>query len=421
MKVLVIGSGGREHALAHFISRDPVVTEVHAAPGNAGMELHADIHPLADETDADAIIALAGQIGADLVVIGPEAPLVAGVADRVRDAGFTCFGPSRAAAQIEGSKAFAKDVMAAAGVPTAASRTCHSLDEVKAAMAEFGAPYVIKEDGLAKGKGVLVTNDEAAALAHAEGRDTVVVEEFLDGPEVSLFVLTDGTRALPFPPAQDFKRVGDGDTGPNTGGMGAYTPLPWAPTDLTDRVVREIVRPTLAELAKRDATFQGLLYVGLALTADGPKVIEFNARFGDPEAQAVLTLNATPLAQVLEATARGDLSEYSALEQYPGAAVCVVMAAEGYPDEPKIGARIVEGQFRSGAVKLFHGGTTRDDQGRMVVSGGRVMSAVARGSSLKFSRNMVYATLRSFSLSDLFWRHDIADKAVLNQIRVPGQ
>lgn len=421
MKVLVLGSGGREHALTHFISRDPAVTEVHAAPGNPGIELNADIHPLDDITDSDAVVKLAKKLDIDLVVIGPEGPLVAGVSDALREAGIVCFGPSAAAAQLEGSKAFAKEVMEAAGVPTAASRTCHSLDEVKAAMEEFGAPYVIKEDGLANGKGVLVTSDESAALAHAEGRDTVVVEEFLDGPEVSLFAVTDGSRVLSFPPAQDFKRVGDGDTGPNTGGMGAYTPLPWAPKDLVETVESTIIAPTLAEMAKRDAEFRGLLYVGLALTAKGPKVIEFNARFGDPETQAVLTLNATPLAQLLSAAAQGDLSEYSELEQYPGAAVAVVMASEGYPAEPNIGSRIAENQFASGSVKVFHSGTARDDEGRLVSASGRVMCAVGRGSSLKFARNMVYATLRSFWLTNLFWRHDIAEKAVLGQIEVPSK
>lgn len=419
MKVLVIGSGGREHALTHFISRDPLVTEVHVAPGNPGMELNADIHPLADVTDADAVVALAKKIEADLVVIGPEDPLVAGVADQVREAGIDCFGPSAAAAQIEGSKSFAKEVMEAAGVPTARSRTCHGIDEVEAAMDEFGAPYVIKEDGLAGGKGVLVTGDKDAALAHAEGRETVVVEEYLEGPEVSLFVVTDGLRALPFPAAQDYKRVGDGDTGPNTGGMGAYTPLPWAPDSLEDDVVETIVKPTLAEMDKRGVPFQGLLYVGLMLTADGPKVIEFNARFGDPETQAVLMLNATPLAQLLQAAARGDLSEYESLERYSGAAVAVVMAADGYPVEPVTGSRITENQFASGSVKVFHCGTDRNDEGKLVSSAGRVLCAVGRGGSLKFSRNMVYATLRSFALTDLFWRHDIAEKAVMGQIEVP--
>ena len=421
MKVLVVGSGGREHALAHFISRDPVVTEVHAAPGNPGMELHADIHPLADITDGAAVVGLAKELEIDLVVIGPEAPLVAGVADQVREAGFTCFGPSAAAAALEGSKAFAKDVMEAAGVPTARARVCSNADEVKAAMDEFGAPYVIKEDGLANGKGVLVTNDEDAALEHAEGRERVVVEEYLEGPEVSLFCVTDGSRALAFPAAQDFKRVGDGDIGPNTGGMGAYTPLAWAPDDLEETVLRTIVEPTLAEMDKRGATFQGLLYVGLALTADGPKVIEFNARFGDPEAQVVLTLNATPLAQLLSAAAEGSLADYTELEQYPGAAVGVVMAADGYPTDPVVGTRIAENQFASGSVKVFHSGTARDEDGRLVTSSGRVMCAVGRGGSLKFSRNMVYATLRSFAVNQVFWRHDIAEKAVLGQIEVPSK
>ncbi|MGZ4504981.1 MAG: phosphoribosylamine--glycine ligase, partial [Nocardioidaceae bacterium] len=284
MRALVIGTGGREHALALALARDPQVTEVHAAPGNPGMAAVATLHDV-DPLDGAAVADLAEKVDADLVVVGPEAPLVAGVADVVRERGISCFGPSRAAARLEGSKAFTKEVMAAAGVPTAMARVCAQPDEVADALDTFGAPYVVKDDGLAAGKGVVVTSDRAEALAHAASCERVVVEEFLDGPEVSLFAITDGTTVLPLQPAQDFKRVGDGDAGPNTGGMGAYTPLPWAPADLVADVTARVLQPTVDEMARRGTPFAGLLYAGLALTGRGVKVVEFNARFGDPETQ----------------------------------------------------------------------------------------------------------------------------------------
>ena len=279
MKTLVIGPGGREHALAAALHRDPSVTEVHVAPGNPGMEAVATLHDV-DPMSGDEVAALATKLGVDLVVVGPEAPLVAGVADAVRAAGIACFGPTREAAALEGSKAFAKDVMAAAGVPTAEARVCTTPDEVAAALDAFGAPYVVKDDGLAAGKGVVVTEDRQAALDHAAGCERVVVEEFLDGPEVSLFAITDGATVYPLQPAQDFKRIFDGDAGPNTGGMGAYTPLPWAPAGLVEEVQRTVLQPTVDELARRGTPFSGLLYAGLALTARGTRVVEFNARFG---------------------------------------------------------------------------------------------------------------------------------------------
>ncbi len=334
MRVLLIGSGGREHALAHALVSDPAVTALVVAPGNPGMA------PLADLRDVDpvkpaAVAALAAEVEADLVVVGPEAPLVAGVADAVRDKGIACFGPSAAAARIEGSKAFAKEVMTAAGVPTARACVCRTAKEIEAALDEFGPPYVVKNDGLAAGKGVVVTDDRAAAVAHAEACGQVVIEEYLDGPEVSLFVITDGMAAVPLPPAQDFKRVGDGDVGPNTGGMGAYAPLPWAPADLTDTVMSTVVFPTLAEMRRRGTPFAGLLYVGLALTRRGPMVVEFNARFGDPETQVVLPLLETPLAGLLYAAATGTLADQPPVRWRPGAAVCVVVAAPGYPARPR--------------------------------------------------------------------------------------
>ncbi len=318
MKVLVIGSGGREHALALALSRDPEVTELHAAPGNPGIAAVAELHEVRAE-DGTAVADLAERLGVDLVVIGPEAPLVAGVADAVRARDIDCFGPSAEAARLEGSKAFAKDVMAAAEVPTALAHVCTSREEVEAALDAFGPPYVVKDDGLAAGKGVVVTESREEALEHATGCARVVVEEYLDGPEVSLFAITDGTTVVPLQPAQDFKRVGDGDTGPNTGGMGAYTPLPWAPEGLVEEVTARVLQPTVDEMARRGPPFAGLLYAGLALTGRGVRVVEFNARFGDPETQPLMALLDSPLGVLLRAAARGTLEEVAAPRWKPGA------------------------------------------------------------------------------------------------------
>ena len=303
MNILIIGSGGREHALALSLAADPSVGALHVAPGNAGTAQVATNHAV-NATDAEDVVALAEQVAADLVVIGPEAPLVAGVADAVRDAGIDCFGPSGAAAELEGSKSFAKQIMAEAGVPTAMAHLCTTLDEVAHALDQFGAPYVVKDDGLAGGKGVVVTEDRQAALDHARAclarpDGAVVIEEYLDGPEVSLFAITDGRTAVPLLPAQDFKRVGEADAGPNTGGMGAYAPLPWAPDGLVEEIMERVVQPTIDAMAARGTSFSGLLYAGLALTSRGLRVVEFNARFGDPETQVVLALLRTPLAGVL--------------------------------------------------------------------------------------------------------------------------
>lgn len=416
MKVLVIGSGAREHALAYALERDDEVSEVHAAPGNPRMTEVAQLHAV-DPVDPAAVTELAKELGIDLVVIGPEAPLVAGVADALREAGFACFGPSAEAARIEGSKAFAKDVMAAAGVPTARSRVCRSADEVAAALDEFGAPHVVKDDGLAAGKGVVVTDDREVALRHASGCETVVVEEYLDGPEVSLFAICDGTTAVPMQPAQDFKRAHDGDRGPNTGGMGAYTPLPWAPADLAEQVTEHVIQPVIDELARRGSPFVGLLYAGLALTAKGVKVIEFNARFGDPETQPLMLQLESPLGQVLYAAATGRLSEQPPLRFSNGYAVGVVVAADGYPGQPVTGTRIFEGQFRSGNIKLFHGGTGRDELGNLIVTGGRVMTVTGKGHTLGFARNMVYAAVNAFHLEKVFWRSDIAARAAHHELQ----
>jgi phosphoribosylamine--glycine ligase len=416
VRVLVIGSGGREHALCRGLRLDPQVTELHCAPGNPGIAEIATPHEVA-ATDPAAVTALAGRLGADLVVIGPEAPLVAGVADALRAAGVTCFGPSAEAARIEGSKTFAKDVMTAAGVPTARARSCATPAEAAAALDEFGSPYVVKADGLAAGKGVVVTADRDAAIAHAKACERVVIEEYLDGPEVSLFALCDGATAVPLQPAQDFKRVHDGDAGPNTGGMGAYTPLPWAPAGLTERVMADVVRPTLAELARRGTPFTGVLYCGLALTADGPKVIEFNARFGDPETQVVLDRLATPLGGLLYACATGTLGGFGPVEYRPGAAVTVVLAAERYPAEPVKGDPI-GGLDQAGAATgpgaeayVLHAGTRRDADGTIRSAGGRVLNVVGAAADLAAARAAAYDALARITMRGGHHRTDIAERA----------
>ncbi len=415
MRVLLIGSGGREHALAVGLAADPEVELLVAAPGNPGIAQVAELRDV-EATDPEAVAGLAIEVGADLVVIGPEAPLVAGVADAVRAKGVAVFGPSRAAARLEGSKTFAKDVMTAAGVPTARSFTCVTLKEAATALDSFGAPYVVKNDGLAAGKGVVVTNDRDAALAHAADCGRVVVEEYLSGPEVSLFVVTDGTAAVPLIPAQDFKRVGDGDEGPNTGGMGAYAPLPWTPDGLVDQVMRETVEPTLAEMRNRGTPFAGLLYVGLAITKDGPKVIEFNARFGDPETQVVLALLASGLGGLLNAAATGTLSAHPPLRWHDGSAVTVVVASHNYPGTPRTGDVIVGGE-RPGVI---HAGTARNADGALISAGGRVLSATGIGPDLAAARAAAYELVDGISLDGSHHRMDIALSAVEGRITIPG-
>jgi phosphoribosylamine--glycine ligase len=415
VRVLLLGSGGREHALAAALAADltapgrgadPAVTALYAAPGNPGIGRLAELHP-ADLGDTDAVAGLAVELGADLVVIGPEVPLVAGAADAIRAKGIACFGPSKAAARLEGSKDFAKRVMASAGVPTARSRTCETVAEVAAALAEFGPPYVVKDDGLAAGKGVVVTPDRDAALSHAARCGRVVVEEYLSGPEVSLFVVTDGDASRPLLPAQDFKRIGDGDTGPNTGGMGAYAPLPWAPPSLVDDVMSTVVGPTLAEMRRLGTPFAGLLYVGLVLTPQGPKVIEFNCRFGDPETQAVLALLNTPLAGLLHAAAVGDLAALPPLRWRPGFAVTVVVASEGYPGTARIGVPIGAPDVPG----VFHAGTARAEDGTLVSAGGRVLACTATGTTLAEARDAAYALVDGVSMDGAQYRRDIAAAA----------
>jgi phosphoribosylamine--glycine ligase len=414
VRVLVVGSGAREHALCRALADDPAVSALLCAPGNAGIAGVAEIRPL-DVADPAAVAACAEKAVAGLVVIGPEGPLVAGAADQVRERGIACFGPSEGAARIEGSKSFAKQVMAAAGVPTAWSATCAAPEQVAAALDRLGPPYVVKDDGLAAGKGVVVTGDRAAAVAHAARCGRVVIEEYLDGPEVSLVCITDGATVLPLLPAQDFKRVGDGDTGPNTGGMGAYAPLPWAPADLVDDALRTIVRPTLDELARRGTPFAGVLYTGLALTGTGPRVVEFNARFGDPETQVVLPLLETPLAGLLLAAAQGELAGAPPLRWRDGAAVTVVIAAHGYPGAPRTGDEITGADVDG----VLHAGTRRRADGAPVSSGGRVLSVVGTGPDLAAAREAAYRQVAGIRLPGSHYRTDIALAAVRGEVPVP--
>jgi len=412
MRVLVIGSGGREHALARALARDGDVTALHVAPGNPGIAKIAEIHPVTP-ADPASVTALAARTGADLVVIGPEAPLVAGVADAVRAAGISCFGPSRAAAMIEGSKSFAKQVMSAAGIPTAAARTCATAAEVGRALDEFGSPYVVKADGLAAGKGVVVTGERRQAEAHAQGCGTVVIEQFLDGPEVSVFALADGEAVVPLLPAQDFKRAYDGDAGPNTGGMGAYAPLPWAPPGLAEEVLGTVIRPAVAELRRRGTPYAGLLYAGLALTAGGIRVVEFNARFGDPETQVVLDRLATPLGGLLRAAADGGLAGAGPLRWAPGAAVTVVLAAEGYPGTPVTGDDIegIEDSQRTAGAYVLHAGTAVSAAGNLVSGGGRVLDVVGTGADLAQARAAAYRAIAKIRMRGGWYRRDIAERA----------
>lgn len=425
MKVLVLGPGGREHAIIRALLKDPAVTEVHSAPGNAGIAQDVPVHAI-DANNPEAALALATELAVDLVVIGPEAPLVAGVSDTLRDAGFPVFGPSKPAALLEGSKAFAKEVMASANVPTAMAKVATNREEAETALATFGAPYVVKDDGLAAGKGVVVTEDFDAALAHAEAcfaaDGTVVIEEYLDGPEVSLFVISDGSTCLPLSPAQDFKRIFDNDEGPNTGGMGAYTPLPWLPEGFVEEVIERVAQPTVDEMARRGTPFVGVLYCGLAATSRGIRVIEFNARFGDPETQAVLARLRTPLGGVLLAAAKGELPADLALDWDPRTAVDVVMAAENYPDTPRKGDTItgLDAANQRENVHVDHAGTALDGE-EIVTAGGRVLAVVALGENLTEAREAAYAGVRDIAWKGAQYRSDIALAAAENRIQIPAQ
>jgi phosphoribosylamine--glycine ligase len=402
VNVLVVGSGGREHALAWKLKQSPVLSELHAAPGNPGIAALGRCHPIVAE-DVEGLLGLCREHAVDLVVVGPEAPLVAGVADELRRAGVAVFGPSSAAARIEGSKSFAKEVMRAAGVPIAAE-----LDEPL-------APCVLKADGLAAGKGVFVCRTQAeldvALPAVRRLGEGLVVEELLEGEEVSVFVLTDGDGALTLPPAQDFKRLRDGDEGPNTGGMGSYSPLPLLSSDEVDDLVANIHRPVLDELAERRTPFAGLLYAGLMLTAEGPRVLEFNCRFGDPETQAILPLLEGDLLQALAAAATGSLGPAS-LEASGEAAVSVVLAAPGYPEAPEAGIPIdgIEEAEGEGAL-VFHAGTAVRG-GRTVSAGGRVLNVTGIGASVAEARERVYRAVEQISFPGALYRRDVALKAV---------
>ncbi|KQU39185.1 MULTISPECIES: phosphoribosylamine--glycine ligase [unclassified Rhodococcus (in: high G+C Gram-positive bacteria)] len=419
MRVLVIGSGAREHALLIALAADPEVSAVMCAPGNAGIETVAQTYPV-DVASGEAVVSLARERGADLVVIGPEVPLVLGVADAVREAGIACFGPSAAAARIEGSKAFAKDVMASAGVRTATSEVVDTPALLDAALNRFGPTWVVKDDGLAAGKGVVVTQDRLTARAHAaellELGHPVLLESFLSGPEVSLFCLVDGETVVPLLPAQDHKRVGDGDTGPNTGGMGAYTPLPWLPDSMVQRIVDEVVAPVAAEMVARGCPFTGLLYAGLAVDGEGPAVIEFNCRFGDPETQAVLALLDSPLGAALYAASTGTLADLPPLQWKQGSAVTVVLAAENYPGRPRTGDAIT-GAENPG---VLHAGTAHGRNGGLVSAGGRVLSVVGTGADLAAARTEAYDIMARVSLTGGHFRTDIGLSAVEGRISIPS-
>jgi phosphoribosylamine--glycine ligase len=407
MKILLVGSGGREHALGAGLQADPECTELHVAPGNPGIAEFATCHAI-DITDNQAILDLAEKLEIEFVVIGPELPLVNGIADQLRAAGIPVFGPSKAAAQIEGSKNFAKEVMRDAGVPTAHSFTCSNQAEIEKALDAFGAPYVVKDDGLAAGKGVVVTNNREEALQHGLSCKRVVIEKFLDGPEVSLFGISDGTTILAMQPAQDFKRALDGDKGPNTGGMGAYSPLPWAPSDIVEDTHRQVLAPMIAELAARGTPFVGLLYAGLALTNHGVRVIEFNARFGDPETQVLIPRLKTPLATLLYKAATRNLKDVT-LQWNDDSAVTVVLAAEGYPATPKSGG-VISGFTSIENVRTFHSGTSQTDAG-LVATGGRVLTITGIGEDLTEARNRAYRAISQISLTGSFYRTDIAFNA----------
>ncbi|MCF1712920.1 phosphoribosylamine--glycine ligase [Corynebacterium argentoratense] len=429
MRILVIGSGAREHALLTGMKAPH--NELHVVPGNAGMADLATLHKGVVDDQAN-MVALAQDIKPDLIVVGPEIPLVAGVSDALRHAGFLVFGPSQAAAQIEGSKAFAKDVMAEAGVRTAHAEVVpadSTPEEIDAALDRFGPTWVVKDDGLAGGKGVVVTPNINEARAHVnavhKAGNPVLLESFLDGPEVSLFCLVDGETVVPLLPAQDHKRVRDNDEGPNTGGMGAYTPLPWLPTDGVQRIVDEVCVPVAREMVRRGNPYQGLLYAGLAWGSEGPAVIEFNCRFGDPETQAVLMMLETPLDDVLAAVARGELADLPPLTWREGYALTVVLGAPGYPEKPVTGGVITGAENTDNAdsddvAVVLHAGTSRGEDGELVSAGGRVLNVVAHGATLEQARDAAYKRLKQINLDGGHYRTDIALPAVEGRITIPN-
>jgi len=408
VRILVLGSGAREHAIITALLREDADHDITAAPGNAGIAADVPVVAL-DPTRGDVVSAYALDNDIELVVIGPEAPLVAGVADALRQRGIAVFGPGKAAAALEGSKTFAKRIMDEAGVPTGRATRAGTIEDAIQAIDEYGAPYVIKADGLAAGKGVLVTPDRIAAIAHSDywlQQGPVLVEEFLDGQEVSLFLLSDGHTVLPLSPAQDYKRALDGDEGPNTGGMGAYSPLPWLPENFVTEVIETIAVPTIRQLASERTPFIGLLYCGLIITEKGIRVIEFNARFGDPETQVVLPRLVTPLSELLLAAASGELASHDWPVFSDEAAVTVVLASEGYPEEPITGRRIT-GLDSVTDVSIAHAATAMVD-GEFIATGGRVLSVVALGKDFTDARRRAYAALETIELEGGHYRTDIA-------------
>lgn len=419
MKILVLGPGAREHAIVKALLSESTPHEVVCAPGNAGIAAAGVETPALEYSDPAAVLAFVRERGFELVVIGPEAPLVAGVADPLRDAGVPVFGPNRAAAQLEGSKAFAKRIMAEAGVPTGrASRVADTIEGARV-LDEFGAPYVVKADGLAAGKGVLVTEDRRAALDHIATwapHGEVLIEEFLDGQEVSLFFFADGHNVRPLSPAQDYKRIFDGDEGPNTGGMGAYSPLPWVGDDFVQQITDTVALPTVRQLEAEGTPFIGLLYCGLIVTAAGTRVIEFNARFGDPETQVVLPRMTSALSDYLLAAAEGRLDALPDPSFSDDVAVVVVLASEGYPGEVATGREITgisdSGELVSAPEQthLVHAATARDEAGSWIATGGRVLGVVARGESFAQARDRAYAGIGSLSLEGGQNRSDIAER-----------
>lgn len=420
MNILLVGSGGREHALAWKIAASPLTKRLVIAPGNPGMETLGELRRDLKADDADGLAALAREIKADLVVVGPEVALAAGLADRLAAAGIPCFGPTQKAAQLETSKAFSKGFLERHEIPTAGYGVYDRVADAKAALNVFKPPYVIKADGLAAGKGVAISPDKPDAEAEIErmlgGRfgtagARVVIEEFMDGEEGSLFALCDGQRAVLFGGAQDHKRAFDGDTGPNTGGMGAYSPAPVFTPELVETVERDIVAPTMTGMAAEGAPYRGVLYVGLMATAEGPKVVEYNVRFGDPECQVLMMRLAGDIVPVLLACARGDVSKVQPPAFKPQTVICVVMAAKGYPDSPLEGSIIRGAEQDFGPhVQVFHAGTKRRPDGQLVAAGGRVLNVCAEGDDIAQARERAYEAVRKidwpggFSRSDIGWR-----------------